>query len=205
MVSWKLEPTHVGCYIEFAKNRQSRAFCPHSSGNGRTDGKIAARTGSWPAQHGESHARNEEWLFCGRNRPHGVKVAPHGVKNARTKRQIARTEPESRARNGKSPTRSGNRPRGRENRRWGAKNARTEVNDGRTEPETPRTEMKITRTEMEARSENRPHGPGVGPQLGIGNSSFFSHSDLGIGHFPASGGSLKLFSAANVVFIKRAS
>jgi hypothetical protein len=34
--------------------------------------------------------------------------------------------------------------------------------------------------------------------------TFFSHSDLAISHFPAAGDSLKLFSIANAVFMKRA-
>jgi hypothetical protein len=40
--------------------------------------------------------------------------------------------------------------------------------------------------------------------FGIGNPSFFGHSDLGTGRFLAASGSLKLFLTANVVFMLQA-
>jgi hypothetical protein len=76
----------------FEKPSEKRAFCPHKSKNARTDGKIAARTGSWPARNGRSPARIEKW--------------PHGPENARTDREIGARKWKLPAQTGKSPARS---------------------------------------------------------------------------------------------------
>jgi hypothetical protein len=57
------------------KIHKNEAFCPHRSKNGRTDGFLPARTGSWLARNGQLPARIE---FC-----------PHEPENGRTERFIA--------------------------------------------------------------------------------------------------------------------
>src|ERR1035437_9552662 len=86
------------CPSPFAKTVKNRGFCLHRSKNGRTDGFLPARTGSWLARNGKvpaqiefsSHggkmaARND---FC----PHGGKDSPHGSVSRVWKPIFVRTE-----------------------------------------------------------------------------------------------------------------